>query len=194
MNVTVTPAQSRMLAVALLIVAIAIGVGLFAVPAVLLHRHYDAAFADLTDKVQRYQRVAAQQADWSKALERLRALEGRRFLLRNQAPNLAGAELQDMVREAIESNGGRIVTIQTAQPRDESGFKQVGMNVQMFANTASLQRILYAIESRVPYLFIDNVSMRSTAFRGYRPNPGVEPEISVQMDVSAFLLAAEERK
>jgi hypothetical protein len=73
-------------------------------------------------------------------------------------------------------------------------FRQVGVNVQLFANTSNLQKILFTIESQVPHLFVDNVSMRATAFRGFRPNPGVEPEVSVQADVSAFVYPAGGRK
>ena len=52
--------RQRALAAGLLVAAV--GVVLLAVlaPIVLLHRHYDAAIDDMSDRLRRYQRVAAQ--------------------------------------------------------------------------------------------------------------------------------------
>jgi general secretion pathway protein M len=194
MTARLSTLQSRFLAVGLLLLSIVAVAAAVAIPALLLHRHYDSALAELTDRLQRFRRVAAQQPEWARLLEDLKSRDATRFTLKNQATNLAAAELQDKVREAIESNGGRIVTIQTPPPREEGVFRQVGVNVQLFANTSNLQKILFTIESQVPHLFVDNVSMRATAFRGFRPNPGVEPEVSVQADVSAFVYPAGGRK
>ena len=142
-----------------------------------------------------YRRVAAQTPELKNALDTLRAKDGRRFFLHNTAPNLASAELQDLVRAAIENNNGRITTIQTAQPRDEGRFKQVGINVQLFATTPNLQKILYTLETQTPYVVIDNITVRPlNAFRGFKPPPGNEPELSVLLDVTAFALAEGDKK
>ena len=104
-------------------------------PIVLLHRHYDVAIADLTDRLERYRRVAAQAPELRHALEVMKEKDGRRFYLKNTAPNLASAELADLVRGAIENNGGRITTSQNPGPRDEGSFRQLTVNVQFFATT-----------------------------------------------------------
>ena len=181
------PRQSRVLALALLVLAVLLGIALLLTPLLLLHRHYDAAIDALQDRIEVYRRVAAQTPELKKALEALRAKDGRRFFLHNTAPNLAGAELQDLVRAAIENNGGRITTIQTAQPREDGRFRQVGINVQIFATTPNLQKIIYALETQTPYTLIENVTVRPlNAFRGFKPAPGSEPELSVLLDVSGF--------
>ena len=61
-----------------------------------------------TDRIERCRRVAAQAPEYRKALDAMREKNGRRFFLKNTAANLAGAELQEQVRSAIETNGGRI--------------------------------------------------------------------------------------
>ncbi len=184
------PRQSRALALALLALAVLLGIALLLTPFLLLHRHYDATIDALQDRVEVYRRVAAQTPELKKALEALRAKDGRRFFLHNTAPNLAGAELQDLVRAAIENNGGRITTIQTAQPREDGRFRQVGINVQLFASTPNLQKILYALETQTPYTLIENITVRPlNAFRGFKPPPGNEPELSVLLDVSGFAFA-----
>jgi general secretion pathway protein M len=189
------PKQSRALALALLALAVLIGLALLLAPFLLLHRHYDAAIDDLQNRIEVYRRTAAQMPELKAALDGLRARDGRRFFLHNTAPNLAGAELQDLVRGAIENNNGRITTIQTAQPRDDGRFKQVGINVQLFATTPNLQKILYTIETQTPYAMVENITIRPlNAFRGFKPAPGIEPELSVMLDVSGFALPEGDKK
>ena len=189
------PRRSRALAVALLVLVLLLGFTLLIAPIVLLHRHYDTAIEGLQQKIEVYRRVAAQAPELKKALDGLRTMDGHRFFLRNTAPNLAGAELQDLVRGAIENNGGRITTIQTSQPREDGRFRQIGINVQLFATTPNLQKILYALETQAPYALIENITIRPlNAFRGFKPPPGSEPELSVLLDVTGFALPETEKK
>ena len=62
------------------------------------------------------------------------------------------------------------------------GMPLSGVNFQ-----ENLQKILYAIETQQPYLIVDGLTIRPlNAFRGFKPAPGVEPEVSVLLDVIAF--------
>ena len=190
-----TPIQSRSLAIGLLVAAVALALGVLLLPVVMLHQHYSDAIESLTDRLERYRRVAAQAPEYRAALEAMREKNGRSFFLKNKAPNLAGAELQELVRGAIEGNGGRITTSQNQAPKDEGRFKQITVNVQFFATTPNLQKILNAVESQQPYLVVENITIRPlNAFRGFKPGPGQEPEINVQLDVAAFAFAEQERK
>ena len=189
------PSRQRALAVALLDVAVLLALSLLLVPLVLLHKHYDDTIAALSDRLERYRRVAAQAPEYRKALEAMRERDGRRFFLKNTAPNLAGAELQELVRSAIEGNGGRITTSQNQVPRDEGRFRQITVSVQFFASTPALQKILYAIEATPPYLLVENMTLRPlNAFRGFKPVPGQEPEVIVQIDAAGYALAEPARK
>ncbi len=187
--------QSRALAIGLLALAVLLTLALLLVPFVLLHRHYDAAVEALQERLDVYRRVAAQAPELRKALDALRTRDGHRFFLRNTAPNLAGAELQDVVRAAIENNGGRITTIQIAQPREDGHFRQIGVSVQLFATTPNLQKILYTLETQTPYALVDSITVRPlNAFRGFKPPPGAEPELSVMLDTSGYTLMEGEKK
>lgn len=181
------PSRQRMLALLLLVLAVGAAVALVLVPLLLLHQHYDEALATMTQRLETYRRVAAQAPEYKRALESMREKDARRFYLKNTAANLAGAELQELVRGAVEGNGGRISTSQNQAPRDDGRFRQIGVNVQFFATTPNLQRILHAIETQRPCLMVENLTLRPlNAFRGFRPAPGQEPEINVQLDVSAY--------
>jgi general secretion pathway protein M len=179
--------RQRALALALLVVAVAIALAIVLVPVLLLHKHYDDAIATLTDRLHRYRAVAAQAPQYRQALDTMRARDGRRFFLKNTAPNLAGAEMQELVRGAIEANGGRITTSQNMAAKEEGRFKQIGVTVQFFATTPNLQKVLYALETQVPYVVVDNLTLRPlNAFRGFKPAAGQEPELNVQLEASAF--------
>ncbi|MBK8688408.1 MAG: hypothetical protein IPN24_08165 [Betaproteobacteria bacterium] len=179
--------QQRVLALLLLLLAVAALLAVVLLPVLLLHRHYDDALASMSQRLATYRRVAAQAPEYRKALDAMRERDARRFFLRNTAANLAAAELQELVRAAIESNGGRISTSQNQSPRDDGRFRQIVVTVQFFASTPNLQKILYAIETQQPYLVVDNFTLRPlNAFRGFRPAAGQEPEVNVQLEVSAY--------
>ena len=187
--------RQRALAVVLLIAAVALALAVLFVPLLLLHKHYDDTIATFTDRIDRYRRIAAQAPEYRKALDVMREKSGRRFFLKNSAPNLAGAELQEQVRTAIESNGGRITTSQNQGPKDDGRFRQITVTVQFFASSPALQKILYALESQPPYLSIESMTLRPlNAFRGFKPAPGQEPEINVQLDVAGYAFGEPERK
>ena len=185
-----TPGQQRAAALALFVAGVVAILAVLLGPVLLLHRHYDAAIADTTNRIDVMHRVAAQAPELRRTLDAMRERDGRRFYLKNTAPNLAGAELQEVVKAAVENNGGRITTSQNTAVRDDGRFKQIGVNVQFFATTPALQKILSALESQQPYLVVDNITVRPlNAFRGFKPAAGAEPEVNVQLDVVGFAYA-----
>ncbi len=195
LSMRLSPPQSRLLAIVLLFAATLAVLALLIAPWLVLHRHYDDAIDSMTDRLERYRRVAAQGPEYRKALDALRAKDGRRFFLKNTAANLAGAELQDMVKAAIESNAGRLTTISITSPRDEGRFRVVGVNLQLFATTANLQKILYAIETQQPYLVVENIRISPlNGFRGFKPAAGAEPEVNVLLDVTGFAFSEAAKK
>ena len=184
-----TPARSRALALALAVAAAALVLAAVLVPVLLLHRHYDEAIATHTDRLERYRRVAAQAPEFRRGLDLMKDKDARRYYLRNSAPNLAGAELQEIVKSASESNGGRITTSQSPGPREDGGFRQIVTNVQFFVTVPNLQRALHALETREPVLVVETITIRPTnAFRGFKPAAGQEPEVNVQLDIAAWAM------
>jgi len=152
----------------------------------MLHQHYSDAIESLTDRLERYRRVAAQAPEYRATLEAMREKNGAASSSRTRHQPRR-AELQELVRGAIEGNGGRITTSQNQAPKDEGRFRQITVNVQFFATTPNLQKILNAVESQQPYLVVENITIRPlNAFRGFKPNPGQEPEINVQLDVAGI--------
>ena len=155
-----SPGQQRALALAIFFGILAVALIVLLGPIILMHRHYDVAIAEMSDRVTHLRRIAAQAPELRRALDAMKERDGRRFFLKNTAPNLAGAELQELVKAAIESNGGRITTSQNTSPREDGRFKQIGVNVQFFATTPALQKLVGALETQYPYLLVDNITVR----------------------------------
>lgn len=183
---TFNPQQSRRAAIWLLCGAIAAIIAAVALPVWLLHRHYDAALSDATDRLERYGRIVASRPAVAQQLEAMRAKETRKFFLRSGAPALSAAEAQEAVRSIVEASGGRLITMQAPVSKEDGRYRQVSVNVQLTANVQAMRKILDGIENRVPYLFVDNLTIRSQVPSSFRPTPGAEPEMFMQFDVSGY--------
>lgn len=184
------PEQSRRLAITLLVVTIVVVVAAIGLPVWMLHRYYDTHIADMTDKLERYKRVASMRADVTRQLEALRNKDTRRFFLRSGGAALSAAEAQEAVRTIIESSGARLISLQVPPAKDDGRYRQVTLNVQMTGNIFALRKILHAIEGNTPYLFVDNLLVRSQVPGNFKPGPGGEPEMFVQFDVYGYALTA----
>jgi general secretion pathway protein M len=182
------PKQSRNLAIGLLVAAIAVIVAGVASPIWLLHRQYDVALADNAGKYDRFRRIAGTRPELAKQLDAMRAKDTRKFFLRSGAAALSAAEAQEAIRGLVEAGGGRLITMQAPTSRDEGRYRQVSVNVQLTANIFALRKILHAIENNTPYLFIDNLQVRTQVPPNHRPQPGAEPEMFVSFDVSGYAL------
>lgn len=173
-----------------LLVGAALGVlAVIVLPFYLLNRHYDAALADLGDKLERYRRVAGSRAAATQQLEAIRALEPRKGFLRSGAPALSAAEASEALRAIIEANGGKLITIQAPVAREEGRYRQFTLNVQLSGPIFALRRILHAIETNQPALFVESLQVRSQVPANFKPNPGAEPDVYMQLDVSGFTVS-----
>lgn len=183
-----TPLQSKSLALALLALAFVLALLALAVPAILVHRHYNAAIEQLTDRMERYRRIIDMAPGLKAGLEQVKARDGRKFYLKNAAPALAAAEIQEIAKTVIEAQNGKLTSIQIIPHKDEGGYRQIAVNLQFSGSIASIQKILYALETRQPYLFVGNLSIQSRLMNNYRAAPGVEPEYFIQFDLTGYAL------
>jgi general secretion pathway protein M len=183
---TLNPPQSRQLAIGLLVAAVLAVALVVALPVWLMHRYYNEAIADNAGKLERYARIAGARAEVAKQLEAMRAKEPRRFFLRSGAAALSAAEAQEIIRGIVEGQGGKLISIQPPTSKEEGRYRQITSNVQIQANIFALRKILHAIETNVPYLFVDNLSVRTQVPPGHRPQPGNEPEMFVTFDVAGY--------
>ena len=182
-----TPKANRNAAIAMLIGALLIGLAAIALPAWWLYDRYDSSAAQLARQLRSYTSLNQLRPTLIKAVEAFKAKDTKKFFLKGATAALAGADLQEMARGIIEANNGKLLSSQLLPHKDESGYRQVNATIQMTANIQNLRQVLYAMEGREPYLFLDNLTVRAQVPSGFKPQPGFEPEMFVQFDVSGFV-------
>lgn len=191
MSGSLSSVQSRQLAIVLLVGGLLFLATLLAIPLMLFHAHYDEPLQDMSQYFSRYQGVIESKDEVRAALDQIRRQNGDQYFLRNEVAAIAASEVQQASQDVIESSGGKINRIQVEPVREEGGYHRVGVNVQLECDMTALRKILYGIETRQPYLFVDNMSIRSRQYRGRRGiasqlTSGVEPTLTVQIDVSGY--------
>jgi general secretion pathway protein M len=183
------PRRSRQAAGGLLALVLIALLALLALPTWYLYNRYDRELADRRDKVERLSRIAATRPEVARQLEAMRARDTRRFFLRSGAAALTVAEAQEIVRDQVASSGGRLITMQALPSKDEGRYRQVAAQVQLAANIQALRKILHGVETHVPYLFIENLMVKTQVPGNFRPGPGAEPEMFVTFEVQGYSLS-----
>lgn len=185
--------QSRALAIGLLILFLAMGALLLLIPVSMLHSHYDQAIDNQTDYLERYLRLAATRGEIQAILDQLKKKEGRKHFLKNTGAALAASEIQEIAKNLIEANSGKLNSMQVAPFKDDGGYRRITINVQLITSMPALRKILYSVETMQPYLLVDNVSINSQVNALYKGVPGIEPEMTVQFDLSGYAMVADSK-
>ena len=188
------PRKRRLAAIALLVLVTGSVVAAVVVPAFVLHRHYDDSIAKFGRQVSTQTAFNAMRPRLTEKLALLKTRDIKKLFLKGTSSALALAELQETVRATIDANGGRVMnssSVQGGTPKEDGPHRQVAATFTLNANNANLRRVLYAIETKVPYLFIDSVVIQHQISSAFRPGPGAaEPEMFVQLDVRAYAMQA----
>ena len=182
--------ESRALAIGLLVLLLSMIALLLFIPVSILHRHYDQAIESQTDYLTRYLRLAATRGEIQIALDQVRKGDGRKHFLKNIGAALAASDIQGLAKALIEENGGRLNSMQVAPFKDEGRYRRITVNILMISSMPTLRKILYTFETMQPYLLVDNLSIISQVNVLYKEAPGVEPEMTVQFDLSGYALVA----
>jgi hypothetical protein len=74
---------------------------------------------------------------------------------------LAAANIQNIVKPIIESEGGQVRSAQNLPPVAAGGFERVDVQYDASIPLAKLKAIAYRIETSKPYLFLDTIDLRS---------------------------------
>ena len=188
------PRKRSWVAIALLVLGTGLVVAAVVVPTLLLQRHYDDSIAKFGRQVSTQTAFNATRPRLTEKLALLKARDIKKLFLKGTSSALALAELQETVRATIDANGGRVMNSSSVLggiPKEDGPYRQVSATFTLNANNANLRRVLYAIEAKEPYLFIDVVVIQPQISSAFRPGPGAaEPEMFVQLDVHAYVLLA----
>lgn len=183
------PAQSRVVALSLLIACVLLLGAAIAVPVWWLNNRYDDALADAQSRLTRYLRIAGMRPALQAQLKQIGELNAASHFLRATNVPLAAAEIQDLAKKVVETHGGKLSSMQILEPKDDGPYRRVTVNVQLNANLSSLKNILYDLEGSRPYLFVDNFSVRAAPvfIRPGTPSPA-ETDLVIQFDLSGYAM------
>jgi general secretion pathway protein M len=160
----------------------------------------DSAIAAGQDQLQRFRRLEATMPQLRAELERVNKNEAfKAFYFEAATPALAGAELQRKVQDIVSAAQGRLISTQLLPDEKEEQPPRVRLRTQIQGSTETLLEVLYQIEQARPFLFVDQVSVRSSArpdepaqqIRGRpvrRPPPTQGGELTVRLDIFGFAL------
>jgi general secretion pathway protein M len=197
MMLQLTAQQSRFVAIGLLVLIVLLVSTLVGFPVWKLHQRYDASIDDVSDKLLRYRRIAALRQEIDRSIQDVTELNAKQYYLKGSTRTLAEAELQSLVTRLAESHGCRIISSQVLPAKDDPKTPDQGkvqLSIQLQAAIVPLQVLLHAMEVHQPYLFFDNLAIRASHGRTYKPTPGVQPEYHVQITVAGYMHQSGESK
>lgn len=172
----------------------------FLVPALVRMDRLDTSIEERRDELVRYRRLIATLPNLRAELEQVRSNEDfKAFYFEASTPALAGAELQQKVQDIVTAAAGRLISTQLLPEQKDEHPPRVRIRAQIQGSTDTLMDVLYAIEEARPFLFVDQVSVRSSARadlpervsrRARRSRVGVDPgaELTVRLDIFGFAL------
>jgi general secretion pathway protein M len=189
MNMPMDQRQSRVLAVAVLVVAVLLSYLVVVKPALAFRTAQKQGIEELQFQLSRYQQLAARQEEFEAALKRAqgRGGGGTRYYLSQSKPALASAELEQYLERILRSGNAQIVSTQAVSNAGDGVAPSVAVKVRMRADLITLVSLMHRIETGSPSLFIDNFVV--TRRGGGQPsNPETtQTLLDVQFDMVGFL-------
>lgn len=186
-RMNLTPRQSAGLAVTILAAVILLLFAVAGAPFVWAHYRYDQAIEKEADLLARYQRVGALRQGFADQIKAIESKEPRKFYLQHTVPALAASEIQSAAKTAIESNAGKVISMQIQDHKDDGRYRKISVNIQMAAGISALQKIIYTLETSQPYLMIDNLAIRNMAWMA-KGAAASNPDYTVQFDLHGFAM------
>jgi len=158
------------------------------------HIEYSGEISDLSAQLGRYQRVAAQRTQYQTMLQNLQDrksdanlfLEGDDF---NEAAAGMSERLGRMISTQAEDNC-QIVSRQPVRPRVQERFNKVTVNVRMRCGIEDLKKVVYALETGVPMVIAEELTVIKPRARRRRSNDqNQEPQtlLDIRFNMSGYL-------
>lgn len=179
---------------ALLLAALGLAYLVLLAPLLAIGGGYAERIEETDFKLQKLRKVAAEKDYWLGRLEEIKAqgqAEGR--LIARGTAALASADLQTLIKQAVNSAGGELISTQVIPERKEEQFIRVAVKLRMTGSTQMLRDVLHTFESGRPVLFVENFNIRP--IRNMQPQfpgagnkpPKVADKLSVDFDVVGYM-------
>ncbi|MCU7932601.1 MAG: type II secretion system protein M [Candidatus Thiodiazotropha sp. (ex Codakia rugifera)] len=159
---SLTPIQSRIVASAILLLLFLVVLVAAIYPVWSLNTTYDEQITDAQHQIQIYQRIASQNNQYQQEFNHLkRSQQTDRRYLQSNTDSLAKAELQRRMKQVAGKKNGEIISTQAVQVTQEEDLNRVAIRVRMKSTLENMKAILHQLETGKPYLFVENITVRS---------------------------------
>ncbi len=182
------PIIERMLALALLL-GLVLLVAVFGVlPFAEKARMTDEALEYNREMIARLSRSAAHPGSYDAQIEVLVArINDSGLYIRADTDPLAEAAVQEYLKRAVGLHGGELRSVQSLPSLPEEDLTRVGLRVVMTGVLGPMIHVLHELESGEPYLFVDNLQIKSTKRRRRRTQEQSVGRLSIRFDVYGYL-------
>ncbi len=161
---------------------------------ILKHREYSRDISDLSQQLGRFQRVAAQRSFFEQQLQSLQNRKSdENLFLEGSDFNEAAAGMSERLSQMISMQADdscQIVSRQPVKPRVQERFEKVTVNVRMRCNIEDLKKILYSLETGVPMVIADDLTVikprTRRRVRSNQPVP-VQSTLDIRFNMSGYL-------
>lgn len=182
----ISPSVRKLLAVSLLVLPLLFLLNFIVLP---LYDAYQANQIAIQDKrilLSRYQNVIKSAPSLSEIKPNSQNQPNSQNFLRDKNETLALAKLQAKLKQIISSNGGNVRIARPLANNETDAIPFIGVNVDFTGTHRQLQRIIYQIETGLPFLFIEKAELRSGQFQR-RFDEFRASRLQVRLDVYAAL-------
>ena len=157
------PTQRRLLALAILVLAVAAVFSATVWPVLLANQHYQNTIEHMESRLHQLQRAAAIGETLKPQYETLKRWQTSDAQdLKSTSPALAAAELQRLLKRIVAEKDVQVVSAQSLTTRQEAGFDRIALKVRMRGELENIVQTFYEIETGEPFVFVDNVSIRGS--------------------------------
>ncbi|WP_435103493.1 type II secretion system protein GspM [Arhodomonas sp. AD133] len=179
--------ERRVLAVGLL-VAVLLGLALLIVqPLIGAYTGYRAEIADQRFRLERFKKVVASLPSLEKEVSVLRQrVDDSGLFLSRETPDLAAAELQQLLEKVIGEHGGSINSVQVMGPSEDENFTRIRVRADIRADSGTLAAVLRSLETGRPVVMIDDVTISPEQSRR-RSEQRFSGELKVRLELNAFM-------
>lgn len=157
------------------------------------HHHYSEKIDQAKLQLGKLIRIANSQETIRDRLQEVKTKDvSGDYYLTGNTPGLAAATLQKNIKAIVESSQGQLVSIRDLPSSTETDLTKVSVAVRLKADNVSLQEILYALETTMPLIFVDKVSVSSRSYRSrrYGKTP-TQSLLDIQLDLSGYARSSE---
>ena len=192
MSLLIEKGNSRMTAVLLFAIAVILvyllGIHWF----ILKHLDYNEEISELAGQLGRFQRVAAERGQVESQLQ---SLQGRRsesnLFLEEGDFNEAAAGMSERLNQMVSTQADescQIVSRQPVKAREVERFEKVTVNVRMRCDVEDLMRVLYSLETGVPMIIVEELTViKPRARRRTQQAVAVVEALDVRFNMSGYL-------